>query len=90
MAKEFNNIAKVMKDARIAAGLSQCELNLTVKSNNGQFISNIERGLCSLPAKSVAKIAETLDVPADKIIKAMVKDYNLNVYRASGVVQPCL
>ncbi len=39
---------------------------------NGQFISNIERGLCSLPLKSIAKTSKILNV-APKTIKQAIK-----------------
>lgn len=76
MKKNFNNIATVVRQGREASGLrySQQELSAVLGYKNGQFISNIERGLCGLPVKMVPKVVEVLKMDPAIIKKAMVDD----------------
>lgn len=41
---------------------------------NGQFISNVERGVCGLPAKLIPKICEILKLRPEAVFEALLKD----------------
>lgn len=43
------DLGEFLRQKRIAAGISQIEIARAAKFSNAQFISNIERGLCSVP-----------------------------------------
>lgn len=66
---------------RKKAGLSQRALgeSLGYKKQNGQFISNIERGLCSIPAEKIEDLAQKLSISKNVIIEVMVIDYESNL-----------
>lgn len=79
MARRFDNIAQVIKDVRVGSGYSQTEMSDALGYKNGQFISNVERGLCSIPAKAIPAIVKTFDVSSGVIISAMVADYRASL-----------
>ena len=73
--KQFNHIAKYIKTQREAVELSQTELATAIGYKNGQFISNVERGLCSLPLCKIKPTAQALRVNSDWIAEEIVKDF---------------
>lgn len=86
--RTFNHIAKLVKEKRVAhpERLSQSELSHRLGYKNGQFISNVERGLCSIPLKGLAKLSDVLGIDQDKIKDAILKDFESTVeyYLAEG------
>ncbi len=84
----FGNIAKLIKEARLKhpKRYSQTELSAKLGYKNGQFISNIERGLCSVPVKSLALLVETLNLDSRELKEALLKDMEktLENYMAQG------
>lgn len=72
----FGNIAKLIREARLGhpQKYSQTELSSKLGYKNGQFISNIERGLCSVPVKSLNTLAEVLNLSPEAIKEALLKD----------------
>ena len=48
---------------------------------NGQFMSNIERGLCSLPSKYLMQFCAILEIPVENVIDAMVEDYKAALWK---------
>jgi len=79
----FKNIAKVVKANRKAKGFSQEVLSNEIGNKNGQFISNVERALCSIPKKSLNKMSEVLEVPVETFIDAMTKDHKTTLINAT-------
>jgi transcriptional regulator with XRE-family HTH domain len=73
--KTFKNIGRVTKEARLKAKLSQVEACTLMGYKNGQFISNIERSLCSIPIKDIQKFSDVMKIESYKIKNAMVADY---------------
>lgn len=73
--KTFQNIAIAVKTNRETANISQGLLAKAVGYKNAQFISNVERGLCSIPAEKVKVLSKTLNIAEEEIINAMVADY---------------
>lgn len=86
----FGHIAKLVREARLKhpERYSQTELSSELGYKNGQFISNIERGLCSVPVKSLALLAKTLDIDSRELKEALLKDMEqtLDNYLAQGSV----
>lgn len=80
----FKNIAKLVRTRRLQhpKGYSQSELSNMLGYKNGQFISNVERALCNVPLKMLVKIADVLDIPAQDLKVAILKDHEetLNNY----------
>lgn len=72
--KHFKNIAKIIKETRTSSGLSQEGLSHLLGYKNGQFVSNVERGLCSIPANKIPLMAEKLQIDPEVLIDAIVAD----------------
>lgn len=89
--KHFGNIAQLVKDARQnhPKGYSQSELSYAMGYKNGQFISNIERGLCSTPLKSLYKLSSVLGIDREVLKEAIIKDMGetLDYYLAKEEVE---
>jgi transcriptional regulator with XRE-family HTH domain len=64
---------------RHAAQMSQGELAKKLKFKNGQFISNVERGMCSIPAKKANLFCEVLNIDKELFIDAYLADAKLNI-----------
>jgi transcriptional regulator with XRE-family HTH domain len=84
--KTFPNIAKLIRMARVENNnISQISLGYLVgyeasnKAAHCQYISNIERGLCSIPAKRVKLLAKALNLDITKIKEAMIQDFLFNL-----------
>lgn len=77
--KMFPNIAHLIRTRRLnhPKGLSQSDVSHIVDYKNGQFISNVERGLCSIPAKKMQVICDTLLITRYEIETAIIEDYKL-------------
>ncbi|MBY0414030.1 MAG: helix-turn-helix transcriptional regulator [Bdellovibrionales bacterium] len=75
--RSFKNIAALIRTKRInhPKSYSQSDLSLLLGYKNGQFISNVERGLCNVPLKMMKKISEVLDITGDEIKTAILKDH---------------
>lgn len=94
--RSFTGIADLVKKYRLLhpKKLSQVELSNLLGYKNGQFISNVERGICSIPLKALGDLMKTLAIPQEELVKAMVKDYeetvinHLNEQAVQGVPQP--
>lgn len=77
----FQFIAGVVKAARVKKGISQARIHRELypesnsKSNAAQFISNIERGLCGIPAEKIYKLSQILDVPFMDLVNSQSEDY---------------
>ena len=70
----FRNIAKLVRSKRVIQGISQTELSNKMGYKNGQFISNVERGLCSIPLSKVKHLTSEIGADRDEIINAMTQD----------------
>lgn len=72
----FKHIAKLIRTKRVQhpKGYSQSELSHLLGYKNGQFISNVERALCNIPLKMLKKVSEVLDISAQELKEAILKD----------------
>merc|ERR1712003_425923 len=75
--REFDNIATLIRAKRrsLSPKVSQQDLSYKLGYKNGQFISNIERGLCSVPLRSLGTICDVLDVSRQELKETLLKDY---------------
>ena len=80
----FKIIAQLIRTKRMQhpKGYSQSELSQLLGYKNGQFISNVERALCNIPLKMLSRVSEVLDIPAEELKVAILKDHEetLNNY----------
>ena len=67
-------------------GYSQSELSHLLGYKNGQFISNVERGLCNIPLKMLKRVSEVLLIPREELKQAILDDHEntLDNYLSSG------
>lgn len=74
--RSFKNIAKLIRTKRInhPKSLSQSDLSQMLGYKNGQFISNVERGLCNVPLKMLKKISDVLDIEHRELKEAILRD----------------
>ena len=74
--RSFEHIANLIRSKRLShpKGFSQSELSNLLGYKNGQFISNVERGLCSIPLKMLSKVCQILDIEQDDMKEALLKD----------------
>lgn len=79
--KSTKNIGIAIKENRKKVGISQVRLSQELGYKNGQFISNVERGLCSIPLKKVQRVSQALKVPMKVFTEALVSDYKEHISR---------
>ena len=79
MKYHFEATAKVIKSYRQKTSLSQSDLSVQLGYRNGQFISNVERGLCSIPLKKLKVVCHILAIPHDEMKEALLKDYSTDI-----------
>lgn len=74
--RSFDHIAKLIRTKRLEHPLaySQSQLSLALGYKNGQFISNVERGLCNIPLKILPKICEVLNIHPQELKEAILRD----------------
>jgi transcriptional regulator with XRE-family HTH domain len=75
--RSFNNVAKLIREKRLThpKRLSQAELSCLLGYKNGQFISNVERGLCSIPVKMLNRVSEVLEIDKSELKTMILKDF---------------
>jgi transcriptional regulator with XRE-family HTH domain len=76
----FKYIASVIRAARLKfPNLTQETLSEIIGYQNAQFISNVERGLCTVPAKRISKLCEVLKIEPHEVVNAIVRDYESHI-----------
>ncbi|EPZ51897.1 hypothetical protein M902_2329 [Bacteriovorax sp. BAL6_X] len=87
----FENIAELIKVKRrsLSPKVSQQGLSYRLGYKNGQFISNIERGLCSVPLRSLNTVCSVLKVSKEELKEVLLKDYEQTIdnYFAEAALQ---
>ena len=81
--RSFNHVANLLKSKRLThhKRYSQSELSKLLGYKNGQFISNIERGLCNIPLKNLKHLSEILDINQSELKQAMLADFEASIDR---------
>ncbi len=79
--RSFKNIARLIRAKRQThpQKYSQSELSHLLGYKNGQFISNVERGLCNIPLKMLGKVCEILQIGPHEIKQAMMVDFEMTI-----------
>lgn len=82
--KCFSHIAEVIRKyrAECPTGMSQSDLARALGFKNGQFISNVERGLCSMPPCKINELSRLIQAPRNEIIDAIVNDHRTTIMRS--------
>ena len=77
-------LIKLIKKKREEKGYSQECLAVMIGYERGQFVSNMERGLCSIPNNKLRKIAVILDIGREELMYNLIQDvrdyYEYNLY----------
>jgi len=71
---KYKRQAKELKRLRNKAGNSQLALAKACGYDSGQYVSNIERGLCGVSKEMLASLS-IIGYDVDKLIICMVDDY---------------
>jgi len=81
--RSFEHIAKLIRTKRLEhpQRFSQSQLSLALGYKNGQFISNVERGLCNIPLKILPKICDVLNITPQELKEAILQDQEETLLR---------
>lgn len=74
-------LSKLIRQKRKKKKMSQRDLALALGYPNAQIVSNIERGICSLPIKRFKQTSEILSVDLKKIKSCYLKDVKMDLDR---------
>lgn len=79
--KSFSNMANLVKTKRMEhpKRYTQTELSHLLGYKNGQFVSNIERGICGLPLKSIRRFCEILGAEPSEVKAAILLDLEVSL-----------
>jgi len=82
-SRQFFKLGTLVREKRTDSKnieyISQERLAKSLGYKNGQFISNLERGLCGVPFEKVGVLAKALNVSVDCVVNAMVEDFKISV-----------
>lgn len=79
---KYPTMAWLLQTARFKTNLSQNELAAQFGWSCGQFVSNMERGLCALPAKDFKKAVKILKIKnVELLINAYLRDEEQRIRR---------
>lgn len=90
LVKTFSLVSQVMKityvgtlvlNARLAKNISQNKLAKKCRLLNGQYLSNLERGVCGPSLSLAKKLCRLLGISEWEFRSAMIKDYAANLQR---------
>lgn len=82
---KVSNYAMQMRQLRKDKGLSQSELARKFGMTTGQFISNVERGLCRYSTKHYRVLCKVFKVSKIDLIKMHLDDYKMEFSKKAGV-----
>lgn len=82
--KNYPNIARVLKDARLKTGFTQGDLSKVLGFKNAQFVSNVERAICSLPPYKAYLTSEFLNSDPKELRQAAIDDF---IYKYDNAVK---
>ena len=75
--RSFKYVGRLVKEKREALinCCTQAEASEALGYKNGQFISNIERALCTIPFKNMSAFIDFFDITKSELREALLKDY---------------
>jgi transcriptional regulator with XRE-family HTH domain len=71
----MTKLTKLIKDRRVLLKITQNELATKLGFSNGQFSSNVERGICEWPPKYYKKLCNILRLDLNEMVLEAVDDY---------------
>jgi hypothetical protein len=74
MRLHFINVATLVRKHRRALNMSQSKVSPEFNMHL-QYISNIERAICSVPLKHVPNFCEVFKIPREDMRAAILNDY---------------
>lgn len=73
MNKKLNeNLGVTFKNHRVDIGLSQGQVSKVLGYTSPQFVSNFERGLCSLPLNKIKKLIDLYELKGEEVVELML------------------
>ena len=78
------SVGQYLRDKRIESGLTQAKVAEDLGYSTPQFISNIERGLCSPPLKNLRTLVRMYRIPVDEIMVIIMKEQEAILRQALG------
>ena len=69
----YVRLGKILKKARIDAGLTQQEVAAKLGFKTAQFISNWERGISSPPLQNLNQIIDMYSMDSNSLLKALLQ-----------------
>lgn len=70
-----SRFCELIKNARVQKGLSQLALAMRLGHTNGQYISNVERGLVLFPKnKVILQLSQILNISVADLVMARAND----------------
>jgi transcriptional regulator with XRE-family HTH domain len=73
LKRDFRKFGKFLKKRRIKAKLTQMDVAKNLGCHS-QFISNIERGLCAPPFKTLKTLTELYRINSGELIKLIIRE----------------
>ncbi len=70
----FKNIGRFLRQRRIELGLTQRQVSDKLGYGSSQFISDMERGLCTLPLKKLGEVVKLYKLPPNELMEIMLKE----------------
>ena len=81
MERQFRAIGSTVRFYRARVGLSQTVVAKAMGYKNGQYISNVERGMCRVPVKSIPRLAKILNIGNETLIDSWLADERVYMER---------
>ena len=85
---KYQILGHFLHKKRMSAGLTQTEAAKRLGYKNGQFISNIERGLCGPPDDILNKICELYNIDSDMLVTECLKAEKTHLYSLLNIKSP--
>lgn len=78
-------MAKLVKEQIKKAGLTQHQISMKMGYETSQFISNISRGVASLPPGKFKQFSKFTNTPLKILMDAYLADERVRVMKSAGI-----
>lgn len=75
----MSTLAQFLKIKREEAGISQKQLADHLGLKSGQFISNVERGTCSMPLDKCGAMCDLLKIPKSSLKAIIIHEFTKKI-----------
>ena len=82
MKSQHSIVGRYLREQRVKSSLTQSQVAESLGYTSPQFISNIERGLCSAPAKHLRGFLKLYHIELDELVSVILKQEEENLRRA--------